>query len=778
MTVTSMISNDTPFLPPKVTDVPKEILRNFQHSKKVGNYLLGNTLGEGSFAKVKEALHIPTGERVAVKIIDKKKSREDSYVRKNLRREGKILQMVRHAHIVQLLEIMETQNSYYLVTELCRGGDLMDYISQRRKLPESEVKKYIRQIVSAVDYLHRLGILHRDLKIENLLLDEFRDMKLIDFGLSNCVKLVQTKDGPRVQDFCVTQCGSPAYAAPELLGRKKYGPQVDVWSIGVNMYAMLTGNLPFTVEPFNIKALHTKMLTGQMNPLPDAVSRDCRDLIKRLLNPDPERRITVEEMLKHPWIAEGPGCPLVRAPCPNKVKADTIDNSILRHMAENQGFRIGEVVRYVTGNVPSSATAMYCLIHRKLQKHYGNLRASGKIAADNRAMNRPNNIIEARLSRPGTSTKPQQTPHPVTPHPGTPHPSPIAQRHATTTVRPAVTTHARSRDRAGSQGDQDAESLGDSSRGTDDDKSEDTDDTFSDILQTKVTTPVMQIPRATLTTKPQNKDGGDVHRASTNLPRVAKKYAVSNRRNTAPNTTEIGESPENKPEMEQTHKTRTEKRSATETSAEKEDIFRPRASTFPGKIQRPTLAINKLVKDKSDQVMSNEKGKTENLSRGRLYKSKMDNHVTREHVTSPTGHVGKGSMYVREYVPSPSPRQTGTSQQLIQFRKHSGVQRRIAIAHKSRDADIVGSHDSINEDEASSHVGKSFTSRPAMTNRFTRVSKAHNHNKVDRVVEFVTDISQPNTRPVSSLNMPTSNNFRSATPILPSLTPSFDSNRR
>jgi len=99
--------------------------------------------------------------QVAIKIIDKKKTREDSYVRKNLRREGKILQMIRHANIVQLLEIMETQNSYYLVTELCRGGDLMDYIAQRRKLPEAEVRKYIRQIVSAVDYLHRLGILHR-----------------------------------------------------------------------------------------------------------------------------------------------------------------------------------------------------------------------------------------------------------------------------------------------------------------------------------------------------------------------------------------------------------------------------------------------------------------------------------------------------------------------------------------------------------------------------------------------------------------------------------------
>lgn len=104
---------------------------------------------------------------MAVKIIDKKKSREDSYVRKNLRREGKILQMIRHTNVVQLLEIMETQNSYYLVTELCRGGDLMDYISQKRKLPEAEVKKYIRQIVSAVDYLHRLGILHRSVSLPN-----------------------------------------------------------------------------------------------------------------------------------------------------------------------------------------------------------------------------------------------------------------------------------------------------------------------------------------------------------------------------------------------------------------------------------------------------------------------------------------------------------------------------------------------------------------------------------------------------------------------------------
>ncbi|ESP01093.1 hypothetical protein LOTGIDRAFT_140020 [Lottia gigantea] len=376
----------TQFLPTKVTQPPRDIIKTFSHTKRVGNYLLGKTLGEGSFAKVKEALHVPTGEKVAVKVIDKKRARADSYVRKNLRREGKLLQMVRHPNVVKLLEIMETENSYYLVTELCQGGDFMDYICKKRKLEEGEGKKYVKQIVSAVDYLHRLGILHRDLKIENLLLDSNKDIKIIDFGLSNIIKVSTTTEGTRAQEFCVTQCGSPAYAAPELLSHQKYGPQVDVWSIGVNMFAMLTGSLPFTVEPFNIKALHNKMVMGLMNPIPEHLSNECRDLLRKFLTPDPEKRVTITDAMKHHWLCDGgTGGKFERHPCPNKLKTEELDSNLLKHMCHNLGFRMGEIVRFCTGNIPSAANATYQLFSKKL-KRYNNDPKTKSSSSDSRMM--------------------------------------------------------------------------------------------------------------------------------------------------------------------------------------------------------------------------------------------------------------------------------------------------------------------------------------------------------------------------------------------------------
>lgn len=255
------------FLPAWVSGVSRERLRDFQHHKRVGNYLIGSRkLGEGSFAKVREGLHVLTGEKVAIKVIDKKRAKKDTYVTKNLRREGQIQQMIRHPNITQLLDILETENSYYLVMELCPGGNLMHKIYEKKRLDEAEARRYIRQLISAVEHLHRAGVVHRDLKIENLLLDEDNNIKLIDFGLSNCAGILGYSD-----PFS-TQCGSPAYAAPELLARKKYGPKIDVWSIGVNMYAMLTGTLPFTVEPFSLRALYQKMVDKAMNPLPTQLS--------------------------------------------------------------------------------------------------------------------------------------------------------------------------------------------------------------------------------------------------------------------------------------------------------------------------------------------------------------------------------------------------------------------------------------------------------------------------------------------------------------------------
>lgn len=335
----------------------KEIIARFPHNKRVGHYLLGRKLGEGSFAKVKEGLHTLTGQKVAIKVIDKKKAKEDAYVSKNMRREGKLLQMIIHPNIIQLYELMETENSYYLVTELCEGGDLMDYICARKFLSEACTRKFIRQIISAVDYLHRIGILHRDLKIENLLLDKNLNIKLIDFGLSNYTK----------SELCITQCGSPAYAAPELLAHKKYGSKVDVWSIGVNMYAMLTGNLPFTVEPFNIKSLYNKMMKNEMNPIPDHLSKSGEDLLRRLLNPDPLKRISLKEAMEHPWINEGYSNVLKPFPYPNKPTEDQVNPTILRYMNSNMEFSVSEVAENIKSNKPSSSLATYYLLLNKVK---------------------------------------------------------------------------------------------------------------------------------------------------------------------------------------------------------------------------------------------------------------------------------------------------------------------------------------------------------------------------------------------------------------------------
>uniref|UniRef100_A0A3P8U3G8 non-specific serine/threonine protein kinase n=1 Tax=Amphiprion percula TaxID=161767 RepID=A0A3P8U3G8_AMPPE len=328
-------------LPASLSSPAADILKNFYHTKRVGNYLIGRKLGEGSFAKVREGLHALTGEKVAVKVIDKRKAKKDSYVTKNLRREGHIQQMIRHPNITQLLDILETENSYYLVMELCPGGNLMNRIYDKKRLDERETQKYIRQLVLAVEHLHRAGVVHRDLKIENLLLDEQDNIKLIDFGLSNCAGILGYSD-----PFS-TQCGSPAYAAPELLSRKKYGPKVDVWSIGVNMYAMLTGTLPFTVEPFSLRALHQKMVDKEMNPLPPSLSTAAICLLKKLLEPDPNKRPNIHQVMADSWLQ-------------------------LTHIhlksSEKMGYKHSEVLSAVLTNRACHTLAVYFLLNKKMKR--------------------------------------------------------------------------------------------------------------------------------------------------------------------------------------------------------------------------------------------------------------------------------------------------------------------------------------------------------------------------------------------------------------------------
>ncbi|XP_055501036.1 hormonally up-regulated neu tumor-associated kinase homolog A [Leucoraja erinacea] len=352
-------------LPFSVAHVSRESIRNFHHTKRVGSYLIGRKLGEGSFAKVREGLHVLTGEKVAVKVIDKKKAKKDSYVTKNLRREGQIHQMIRHPNITQLLDILETENSYYLVMELCIGGNLMHKMYDRKILEETEVRRYIRQLTLAVEHLHRAGVVHRDLKIENLLLDEENNIKLIDFGLSNCAGILGYSD-----PFS-TQCGSPAYAAPELLARKKYGPKVDIWSIGVNTYAMLTGTLPFTVEPFSLRALHQKMVDKDLNPLPVHLSSAAINFLLSLLEPDPIKRPNIQQVLSDRWLNDDPQrTPTSSTAYTNRLHPEDLNQSVMLHMTEKMGYKHAEVVNTVLSNRASHTLSIYFLLNRKLDHYF------------------------------------------------------------------------------------------------------------------------------------------------------------------------------------------------------------------------------------------------------------------------------------------------------------------------------------------------------------------------------------------------------------------------
>lgn len=355
-------------LPEKAYKANPGVVESYVHTKKVGNYLISHDLGSGSFATVKEALHVVTGERVAIKVIDKETAKTDAYVSRNMRREGRILQLIRHSNIVQLLEVMETENCYYLVLELCQGGDLMTHLVKRRRLTEAETRRFLRQIVQAVGYMHSLGILHRDLKIENLLLTQDQNVKIIDFGLSNLVRSLPDENGSIVTELCRTQCGSPAYAAPEVLAKKPYGTAVDIWSIGVNMFAMLTGNLPFTVKPYSIKALYQKMVNQELNPLPKTLSVGCRDLLMRLLNPEPETRIKLKDVMSHPWLNENVSR-LRPSPFPNLLTRDDLRQDVLHQTSQQLLVPVSEVARKVLDNSPSSCLATYLLLAKKADRY-------------------------------------------------------------------------------------------------------------------------------------------------------------------------------------------------------------------------------------------------------------------------------------------------------------------------------------------------------------------------------------------------------------------------
>jgi 5'-AMP-activated protein kinase catalytic alpha subunit len=257
---------------------------------KIGQYVLGKNLGIGAFGKVKLATHSVTGHKVAVKILNKAKIKQLGMEEK-VQREINILHLCTHPHIIRLYEVIDTPTDIFLVNEYVSGGELFDYIVSKGRLSSDEARNFFHQIVSGVEYCHFQKIVHRDLKPENLLLDSNLNIKIADFGLSNLMR-----DG----DFLRTSCGSPNYAAPEVISGHLYaGPEVDVWSCGVILYALLCGSLPFDDE--SIPNLFKKIKSG-MYSLPSHLSQLARNLIPRMLEVDPMKRITIPEIRLHPWF--------------------------------------------------------------------------------------------------------------------------------------------------------------------------------------------------------------------------------------------------------------------------------------------------------------------------------------------------------------------------------------------------------------------------------------------------------------------------------------------
>ncbi|VAH85270.1 unnamed protein product [Triticum turgidum subsp. durum] len=267
--------------------------RGGRHSEALKNYNLRKILGHGTFGKVMIAEHKLTGHKVAIKILNRRQM-EIMEMEEKAKREIKILRLfidLIHPHIIRVYEVIETPKDIFVVMEYCQNGELLDYIVEKGRLQEDEARRIFQQIISGVEYCHRNMVVHRDLKPENLLLDSKYNVKLVDFGLSNVMH-----DG----HFLKTSCGSLNYAAPELISGNLYaGPEVDVWSCGVILYALLCGKVPF--EDDNIPKLFKK-IKGGFYILPSYLSDLAMDLIPRILVVDPMKRITIREIRDHPWF--------------------------------------------------------------------------------------------------------------------------------------------------------------------------------------------------------------------------------------------------------------------------------------------------------------------------------------------------------------------------------------------------------------------------------------------------------------------------------------------
>ncbi|KAH6818510.1 SOS3-interacting protein 3 [Perilla frutescens var. frutescens] len=269
-----------------------------------GKYELGRLLGQGTFAKVYVGRNLHTNMSVAMKVVGKEKVIRVGMM-EQVKREISVMKMVHHPNIVELHEVMASKSKIYFAMELVRGGELFSKITKGR-LREEAARNYFQQLISAIDFCHSRGVYHRDLKPENLLLDDEGNLKVTDFGLSALSEHLR-QDG-----LLHTTCGTPAYVAPEVIGKKGYdGAKADIWSCGVILYVLLAGYLPFQDD--NIVSLYRKIYRGDFK-FPAWLSSESRKIISRMLDPNPNTRISIAKIVSSSWFKKS----MPRSLRPNK----------------------------------------------------------------------------------------------------------------------------------------------------------------------------------------------------------------------------------------------------------------------------------------------------------------------------------------------------------------------------------------------------------------------------------------------------------------------------
>ncbi|KAF8599893.1 Pkinase-domain-containing protein [Ceratobasidium sp. AG-I] len=280
----------------------KDLGKQANDLASIGPWILGDMIGKGSSGRVKLGKHKYSGKIAAIKIISKNAAltskttingmdAKHQKALQGIHREIVIMKLINHPCIMALYDLQETENEFYLALEYVEGGELFDYLVSRGRLAEPEALNYFKQILFGLDYCHRFNISHRDLKPENILLDKNMNIKIADFGMA----ALEVANG-----MLETSCGSPHYASPEIVAGKAYhGASSDIWSCGVVLYALLTGRLPF--DHPNIRTLLQKVKAGKFR-MHECLSPCAQDLIGRMLVVDPEERITIPQIFKHPFF--------------------------------------------------------------------------------------------------------------------------------------------------------------------------------------------------------------------------------------------------------------------------------------------------------------------------------------------------------------------------------------------------------------------------------------------------------------------------------------------